>query len=105
MASLGSEVQATSNELVAVIEELKERRAELDRNIRREEEERARTLTEVNALNERLAALDNSLQKRLAAKASLDRLIKSTSDAFNGIIQESKTLLATVREESSNLSR
>ncbi|CBH16547.1 hypothetical protein, conserved [Trypanosoma brucei gambiense DAL972] len=103
MASFGSEAQATSNELVAVIEELKERRAALDRNIRREEEERARTLTEVNALNERLVSLNESLAKKTAMRSELDRVIRDTSESFKGILQESKSLLVKARKESSGL--
>ncbi|KAH9589356.1 hypothetical protein LSM04_007344 [Trypanosoma melophagium] len=103
MASLGSDVQATSNELVSVIEEMKERRAELDQSIRREEEERTRLLTEIKALNARLTSIDESLRRKMEAKSDLDKVIHDTSDAFRKILDASKQLLSNVREESSGI--
>ncbi|KEG11770.1 sporangia induced deflagellation-inducible protein [Trypanosoma grayi] len=105
MASLGSDMQATSNELVSVIEEMKEQRAEIDESIRREEEERNRLLTEINALQGRLTTIEDSLKRKFSARADLDKVINHTSEVFGGILEASKELLCNVRGESASLPR
>ncbi|KAF8282528.1 sjogren s syndrome nuclear autoantigen 1 [Trypanosoma cruzi cruzi] len=105
MASLGSDVQATSNELVSAIEELKERRTEIERSIRCDEEERNRVLAELKALNARLTTIEESLRQKIGAKSVLDKVIHETSEGFRGIVEASRKLLSNVREESSGLPR
>ncbi|RNF07717.1 sporangia induced deflagellation-inducible protein [Trypanosoma conorhini] len=105
MASLGSDVQATSNELVSVIEELKERRTEIEQSIRCDEEERNRVLAELKALNARLVAIEESLKQKTGAKSMLDKVIYETSERFRGIVEASRQLLSNAREESSGLPR
>lgn len=105
MASLGSDVQATSNELVSAIEEMKERRAELEQEIRRGEEERNRLIAELKVLKARLATIDENLRQKVEAKCLLDKVINETSEAFRGIVEASRKLLNNVREESSGLAR
>ena len=100
MAAVGADVQATSNELVALIEELKERRSELDRVIKKEEDEKLRLVAELRALNERLQLVDDSLQKKHAARADFDRTIQDTSNAFNKILESSRMLLSSVKQDS-----
>ncbi|ESL06443.1 hypothetical protein TRSC58_05884 [Trypanosoma rangeli SC58] len=105
MASLGSDAQATSNELVSAIEELKERRAEIEQSIRRDEEERNRVVAELKALNARLAAIEDSLKQKMEAKSVVEKVIHQTSEGFRGIVEASRRLLSNLREESSALPR
>jgi Sjoegren syndrome nuclear autoantigen 1 len=99
MAAVGADVQATSNELVQLIEELKERRSELDRVIKKEEEEKLRLLAELRALNERLQLVEDSLQKKHAARGDFERTIQDTSNAFNKILESSRMLLSSVKQD------
>eukprot|EP00796_Vickermania_ingenoplastis_P004433 gene4433-3232_t len=101
MASLGSDVQSTSIELVSLIEDMKERSAELDAYILQEEEEKLRIMAEVKSLEARLAVVNDSLKRKREAKEGLDRVLHQTFDAFKGILDNSKQLLSTAKEESS----
>lgn len=100
MASLGADVQSTSNELVSVIEELKERRSELDRVIKKEEEEKLRLIAEIKVLTDRLNAVDESVTKKHAARTEFDRMITETSAAFAKILDSSRLLLSSVKHDS-----
>ncbi|KPI85293.1 hypothetical protein ABL78_5660 [Leptomonas seymouri] len=103
MAALGSDVQATSVELVSVIEKMRERKMLLDEHISTEEAERDNVVKELRALQAKLTALDESLARKRAVRAELDRSITETFSAFKGILEASKKLLSTAREESSAL--
>lgn len=105
MASLGSDVQTASNELVTLIEDLKERRTELDRVIKKEEEEKLRLAAEIKALTDRLRLVDESLVKKHAARAEFDKTITETSSAFSKILDSSRLLLSSVKQEAIMLSR
>lgn len=103
MAALGSDVQATSVELVAVIEKMRERKGLLDEHISAEETERERLVQELRVMQARVAALDDSLARKRAVRTDLDRTIAETYSAFKNILDASKKLLSTAKEESSSL--
>jgi sjoegren syndrome nuclear autoantigen 1 len=103
MAALGSDVQATSVELVSVIEKMRERKTMLDEYISAEEAERERLVNELRAMQAKLAALDESLARKRAVRTDLDRTIAETYSAFKSIVDASKKLLTTAKEESSAL--
>lgn len=103
MAALGSDVQATSVELVSVIEKMKERKTWLDEQIAAEEVECERVTAEMHAMQERLTALKASLTKKQAVRTDLERTISETYAAFKSILDASKKLLTTAKEESSVL--
>lgn len=100
MAEYAADVQSASNELVGYIEELKERRSELDRVIQKEEEEKARVTSELKALTDRLGRIQDSLGKKHAMRQDFDRTIRDTSDSFNKILDSSRLLLSSVKQES-----
>lgn len=104
MASLGADVQTTSNELVILIEDMKERRAELDRVIKREEEEKLRLLGEIKTLTDRLSAVDDSLNRKVQTRQEFDRTIAETSSAFSKILDSSRMLLSTLKQDTLALS-
>ena len=64
------------------IEEIKEKRDEVTRQIVREEEEAEKIVQEIRVLNERLAKLEDSLQKKYATKNEYDRTIRETEAAY-----------------------
>lgn len=103
MASLGADVQTTSNELVILIEDMKERRADLDRVIKREEEEKLRLLGELKALTDRLNAVEDSLNRKLHTRQEFDRTIAETSAAFSNILDSSRKLLSTLKQDTLSL--
>jgi Sjoegren syndrome nuclear autoantigen 1 len=105
MSNFGADLQATNNELVGIIEGLRERRLDLDRAIQREEEERQRVQADLRILNERVAKLDESLARKYASRQEFDRTIQETQNSFCKILESSKTLLTVVRKDSASLSR
>ena len=100
MASTGADIQGTNNELVSIIEDLKERRADLDRAIQKEEDDRALVASQIQELTSRLTALDQSLQHKYAARRDFDETIQSTAVSFANILDSSRVLLSTVKRES-----
>lgn len=103
MAELGADVQATSNELVGIMEQLKERRTELDRIIQKEEEAKGRIEKEMKALQERLTRLSDGLDKKYAARQEFDKTIHETTAAFNQILDSSRLLLSSVKQDTLTL--
>jgi len=71
MAEVGANLQNTNNELVKCIEDLRERRAETERLIAKEEEEKARIVHEVQILTDRLKKVDEGLSKKYAARSEI----------------------------------
>lgn len=105
MAAVGAEVQAANSELVQLIEELRERRADVDKGIRREEEERDRVIAEMKTLAERLRLLDESISRKESARADFDRTITETSAHFAKILESSRVLLSSVKQDSLSLAQ
>jgi Sjoegren syndrome nuclear autoantigen 1 len=60
------------------IEELKERREEVNKAISLEEQEKERLSNDLRLLKERLSKLDESLQRKYASRSEYDRTIKDT---------------------------
>ena len=100
MAGVGADLQTANNELVAIVEELKDRRADLDRGIQKEEEAKAQLTAEIQALTARLRAVDESLRQKYAVRADFDKTIQETAVSFANILDSSKILLATVKKDS-----
>lgn len=105
MAAVGADVQATSTELVNLIEELRERRNDVDSSIKREEEEKNKVIGEMKALAERLRLLEDSLKRKYTAREDFDRAINETSTQFARILDTSRNLLSSVKQESVALSK
>mmetsp|Transcript_25626 Transcript_25626/g.29770 ORF Transcript_25626/g.29770 Transcript_25626/m.29770 type:complete len:109 (+) Transcript_25626:59-385(+) len=103
MANVAADAQTTNLELATLIEEMKERRTELERVIKKEEEEKLRLQREFNLLKERLSGVENSLAKKYATRSEFDRTIAQTSSEFEKILSSSRMLLSNLKEESSLL--
>eukprot|EP00669_Euglena_mutabilis_P008320 TRINITY_DN339_c0_g1_i3.p1 TRINITY_DN339_c0_g1~~TRINITY_DN339_c0_g1_i3.p1 ORF type:complete len:122 (+),score=77.30 TRINITY_DN339_c0_g1_i3:27-368(+) len=103
MAEVGANLQNTNNELVKCIEDLRERRAETERLIAKEEEEKARIVHEVQILTDRLKKVDEGLSKKYAARSEYDKAITETESAFCKILESSKTLLHVIKKEGASL--
>jgi Sjoegren syndrome nuclear autoantigen 1 len=103
MASLGADLQSTNNELVAIIEQLKAKRGELDQSIHREEEQRRHMQAELQALTARLKVADESLAVKHAARDDFDKTIQETAVSFAHILDSSKSLLSAVKRDSMSI--
>jgi len=90
---------------VKCIEELRSKREEANKQIQREEEEKSRIVQELRVLQERLNRLEESLALKYAARQEYDKAITETENAFNKILESSKTLLHVLKRESTTLHR
>lgn len=100
MASLGSDVQSTSIELVSIIEEMRERKKGLDAEIARDEEEKKKIILDMKALEQRLNDVNESLRTKARTSNELNASINSTYAAFKEIVIASQDLLNSAKESS-----
>lgn len=105
MAAQGASMQNYNNQLISVLEELKDQRDELNSAILKEEEEKSALQREISLLTERLARVNDSLSRKSQARAEYDRTIAETESAYMKILESSQTLLHVLRRESIALSK
>ena len=103
MASTGADLQATNNDLVQVVEELKERRAALERSIQVDMDAKQKLVSEIRLLSTKLSKVDESLTKKLAVRVEFDRTLEETGIAFANILDSSRVLLSSVKREAVSL--
>ncbi|KAG5191644.1 Deflagellation inducible protein,13 kDa [Tribonema minus] len=105
MAQQGATLQNYNNELVRCIEELREKREEVNRQILKEEEEKAKIQRDLSILTERLGRVNESLARKVTARNEYDHTIQETESAYMKILESSQTLLHVLKRETSNLSK
>jgi Sjoegren syndrome nuclear autoantigen 1 len=103
MASQGASLQNYNNQLVKCIEDLREKREEVNKQILKEEEEKAKIQKDLAILTERLSKLNESLQRKQQARSEYDQTIQETEAAYMKILESSQTLLHVLKRESVNL--
>eukprot|EP01084_Bolivina_argentea_P133273 235190_1 len=105
MAQQGATLQNYNNELVKCIEDLREKREEVNRQIVREEEEKAKIQTDLSILTDRLTRVDEMLSRKTQARDEYDHTIQETEAAYMKILESSQTLLHVLKRESTQLSK
>mmetsp|Transcript_37601 Transcript_37601/g.106213 ORF Transcript_37601/g.106213 Transcript_37601/m.106213 type:complete len:112 (+) Transcript_37601:242-577(+) len=105
MASQGAALQNQNNELVKCIEDLREKRTEVDRIIKEEESEKAKIQADIAVLTKRLAALNDSLARKTASRNEYDKVITETEAAYLKILESSQTLLTVLKRETVNINK
>ncbi|KAJ1635045.1 sporangia induced deflagellation-inducible protein [Pavlovales sp. CCMP2436] len=105
MAQQGATLQNYNNDLVRCIEELREKREEVNRAIASEEEEKAKIQNDLRILTERLSRLNDGLARKISSRNEYDRTIQETEAAYQKILESSQTLLHVLKRESVNLSK
>jgi Sjoegren syndrome nuclear autoantigen 1 len=103
MAGQGASLQNYNNELVKCIEDLREKREEINRIILREEEEKAKIQRDLSVLSDRLTTINESLAKKISARSEYDRTIQETEAAYMKILESSQTLLQVLKRETVSL--
>ncbi|CAJ1373026.1 unnamed protein product [Effrenium voratum] len=86
-------LQNYNNELVKSIEDLREKREELNRQILKEEEDKAKIQKELSILTDRLQKINESLVRKTQARNEYDKTIQETEAAYMKILESSQTLL------------
>ena len=89
----------------AGIEDLREKREEVNRSIAKDEEEKAKIQNDLRILTERLARLNDNLARKIASRNEYDKTIQETEAAYAKIMESSQTLLHVLKRESVNLTK
>ena len=105
MASGGASLQNYNNELVKCIEDLREKREEINRQILREEEEKGKIQRDLSILTDRLSSINEALARKLQARTEYDKTIQETESAYMKILESSQTLLQVLKRETVNLGK
>ncbi len=105
MAERGATLQTYNNELVQCIEELRERREEVNQQIIKEEEEQAKIKNDIRILQERLTRVNESLTRKIAARNEYDKTVQETEAAYMKILESSQTLLHVLKRETVQLAK
>eukprot|EP01035_Chromulina_nebulosa_P017230 gene17230-22756_t len=103
MAGQGASLQNYNNELVKCIEDLREKREEINRQILKEEEEKAKIQRDLSILTDRLSKINEALARKINARNEYDRTIQDTEDAYMKILESSQTLLQVLKRETVTL--
>lgn len=105
MAAQGATLQNYNNQLVKCIEDLREKREEVNRQILTEEEEKAKIQKDLSILTDRLSKINQSLSMKNQARNEYDKTIQETEAAYMKILESSQTLLHVLKRESVNLTK
>ena len=90
---------------ISGIEDLREKREEVNRSIAKDEEEKAKIQNDLRILTERLARLNDNLARKIASRNEYDKTIQETEAAYAKIMESSQTLLHVLKRESVNLTK
>jgi Sjoegren syndrome nuclear autoantigen 1 len=82
MAQQGATLQNYNNELVKCIEDLREKREEVNRQMLKEEEEKAKIQKDLTILTDRLSKINEALARKTQARNEYDRTIQETEAAY-----------------------
>ena len=73
------------------IEDLREKREEVNRQILQEEEEKAKIQKDLSILTDRLSKINESLARKVQARNEYDKTIQETEAAYEGVPKRSHT--------------
>jgi Sjoegren syndrome nuclear autoantigen 1 len=105
MASQGASLQNYNNELVKCIEDLREKREEINKQILKDEEEKAKIQRDLSILTDRLSKINEGLARKIQARNEYDRTIQETEGAYMKILESSQTLLQVLKRETVGLTK
>lgn len=103
MSQQGAVLQGYNNELIKCLEDLSDKRDRLHKEILEEEEEKQHIQNDIRILTERLAQVNESLARKIAARNDFDQTIAETKAAYKKIMESSQSLLHVLKRESGQL--
>jgi sjoegren syndrome nuclear autoantigen 1 len=105
MAGQGASLQNYNNELVKCIEDLREKREEINKQILKDESDKQRIQTDLSRLTDSLSRINEQLARKVQARNEYDRTIQETEGAYMKILESSQTLLQVLKRESTSLTK
>jgi len=82
MAQAGASLQNYNNELVRCIEDLREKREQVNKHILKEEREKQAVQKDLSILTEKLHRLNETIAQKTAARNDYDKTIQETEAAY-----------------------
>ena len=101
----GATLQNYNNELVRSIEDLREKREELNRQIAVDEQEKGGLTMQLTTLTNRLQKVNDSLVRKTQARNEYDKTIQETEAAYMKILESSQTLMHVLKREAVNMQK
>eukprot|EP00761_Pharyngomonas_kirbyi_P010957 gb/GECH01010980.1/.p1 GENE.gb/GECH01010980.1/~~gb/GECH01010980.1/.p1 ORF type:complete len:117 (+),score=25.30 gb/GECH01010980.1/:1-351(+) len=102
LASSAHRFQNTNTRLVECIEDLHSQRNDLQTQISKEITEKEKVEKDLQLLQNRLEKLDESLQRKRNTLEEYDNTIDETEQAYQKILDSSKTLLTVLKKGNNN---
>ena len=94
MTQQGATLQNYNNELVKCIEDLREKREEVNKSINEDEEEKAKIQNDLRILTERLARINDNLARKISSRNEYDKTIQETEAAYSKVRRAPRLLAA-----------
>merc|ERR1712228_888285 len=105
MSQSGASLQTYNNELVKCLQDLKQKRDNVHKEITNEEREKSRVQKQLAEMTEQLHRLNESIAQKSQTRNEYDKTIQETEAAYMKILESSQTLLHVLKRESQNLSK
>merc|ERR1711865_951931 len=105
MSNQGAALQNHNNELVKCIEDLRDKREEINKQIVKDEEEKAKIQADLAVLTKRLSHLNDGIARKVASRNEYDKTIQETEAAYLKILESSQTLLTVLKRESVSIGK
>lgn len=100
MSDKGDKLSNFNQQLIKCLEDLREKKSSLNREIKNYQEDKIKTENELNMLNNKLKNLNEILNTKTSIKNNYDKAIKDTENAYAAILSSSQNLLHVVKQES-----
>lgn len=105
MAAQGAALQSHNNELVKCIDDLREKREEIIKQLREDEAEKAKIQQDLQILTKRLAQVNDSIARKNETRNEYEKVIQETEAAYLKILESSQTLLTVLKREAVNIQK
>lgn len=92
-------------ELLKSIEDVREKREELTRQIEKDEANKVEIQNELSILTDRLTKLNENLARKIQTRNEYNKIIQETEAAYIKILESSQTLLDVLKRESHSLDK
>lgn len=105
MSNHGSVLQNFNVELVKSLESIGERKENIIREIRKEEDRRKDLETQISKLKKELQQIEEVLENKYEVKNEFEKVIFNTENAFRKILENSRTLMNIIKKDEAVIER
>ena len=90
-------------DMIKRIENLREKREDMNRQISKQEQDKKELERELSVLTDKMNTLNTELTRNIVLRNEYNRTIQETEGAYMKILQSSQTLLHVLNRETNNL--